>query len=100
MSELNPDRCNQEIFDHGEHVFTIGDVSAQWINKWVSLVAAKSGQKVDWFYIGGRAAVMAMGDINRVRSACALLLHLVIEETEYWRFTTDCDIPLRALKDD
>jgi len=66
---LNPDRCSQEVYDHGHTVFlthTLGSVS---IEEWVEAIIKESNQNVDWCWHCGRAEILAVGDLNRVRKA-------------------------------
>jgi hypothetical protein len=44
------------------------------MERWVKQVAARSGQRVDWHFIAGRANVLALGDLARVRAAIAELM--------------------------
>jgi len=41
---------------------------------WVKQIAELSGQPVDWFFAGGQAVVLAMGDLSRVQLAIEQLM--------------------------
>ena len=66
------DKCNREIYIEGTGVFMMADVSGKDTETWVQLIAKKSGQRVDWFWMGGRVIVKALGDIKRVHNAIFL----------------------------
>lgn len=60
-------RCDPEIYEHGEQIFMTNTISSDDMENWVQLIAKESGQKVDWCYAMGRAHILALGDIDRVR---------------------------------
>ena len=62
-----PERCNSEIFENGTCIGIVAGASALVIEAWVQLVAARSGQRIDWHYVGGRARVLALGDVQRAK---------------------------------
>ena len=41
---------------------------------WVKKVAERSGQRVDWHFAGGRARILALGDIAKVKQAIQELM--------------------------
>ena len=63
------DRCDPEVYDKGTIVFFTNTVSSKDMEDWVLAIARDSGQKVDWFWAGGRAVVQALGDLHKVRKA-------------------------------
>lgn len=63
-----PAPCNKKIFKKGTHVFTMHSLGPNAIEGWVRKVAERSGQSVDWHYAAGRACVLALGDLDRVRA--------------------------------
>lgn len=65
----DPKPCDRKIYKQGEHVFTTFGIPSNAMEGWVKQVAAKSGQPVDWFFYGGRAVVLALGDIQKVNAA-------------------------------
>lgn len=62
-------KCKPEIYAKGHMVFMTHAIPARQIEAWVQKVAATSGQPVDWHYAGGRACVLALGDLQAVRKA-------------------------------
>lgn len=66
MTTDDPPSCNQEIFNKGECVFITHTIPSNELEKWVKKIAEKSGQPVDWHYCGGRARILALGDISKV----------------------------------
>jgi hypothetical protein len=63
------DRCDPEIYKNGVEVFVTHTIRAADIEIWVQKIAQDSGQKVDWHYSSGRAQILALGDIAKVREA-------------------------------
>jgi hypothetical protein len=70
MTARNPGlilpKCNHDVYVNGDVVIVIGDGAAEDIEDWVKKVAERSGQQVDWHYVGGRAVVKALGDLEEV----------------------------------
>ena len=61
------DPCQIEIYEKGTEVFLTHTIATKDIEEWIKKVAKESGQKVDWYYAGGRAFVLALGDIDKVK---------------------------------
>ncbi len=61
------DRCNKEVYNNGTEVFRTHTISSSRIEEWVQEIREESGQNVDWSYSGGRAIILALGDISKVR---------------------------------
>lgn len=61
-------RCDEEVYRQGDPV-AIAVGRAVVVEAWVVELRAASGQRVDWHYIGGRARVLALGDVEAVRRA-------------------------------
>lgn len=61
--------CNQEIYKNGIQVFLTHTLRADDVETWVKKISIDSGQKVDWHYFGGRAIILALGDMAKVREA-------------------------------
>jgi len=70
----DPTPCDRDIFENGTPVFMTHSIPSNAMERWVKLVAKKSGQRVDWSFTGGRAVVKALGDIAKVRAAIEALL--------------------------
>ena len=60
------EECNKEVYEHGKTIAVMGDVAGEIVEVWCKLVAKESGQKVDWYYMGGRAVIKAVGDLKKV----------------------------------
>ena len=69
-----PTSCDSEIFEKGEQVFVTSTIPSNAMEGWVKKVAELSGQRVDWHFLGGRARVLALGDIEKVNSAIKKLM--------------------------
>ncbi len=107
-SKLPP--CNHELWNSGEHIATIWDVKSKDIEKIVKTASRKSGQPIDWHFVGGRATVRAAGDLDKARNYLERGLE-ASPLTKYdgtvfragakkYRFTTDNDsvIPMSLLR--
>jgi len=92
--------CDKEIWEKGEHVFSIYDgMKCADIEDWVkNIIAKESGQRVDWYYFGGVAVVKVIGDCKKV---CRVIKKHIPFEANY-RFTTETDsvIPMSIFKGD
>ncbi len=89
MSLSNLPPCDDELHKRGEHIATIWDLKPAQIEEAVKNAAVKSGQKIDWHYLGGRACVRALGqDLYSARLHLGLEL---IDHPDKYRFTTDQD---------
>lgn len=88
--------CDRKLWENGEHIATIIDLKSEQIEEIVKSAAESSGQRIDWHYVGGRAAVRALGDLDSARRY--LQEGLRPYEGKY-RFTTQGDsvIPLSLL---
>lgn len=62
-------RCDNDVYENGTHVFLTHTLAAKDIETWVQKIASDSKQKVDWYYFGGRAVVLALGNIKKVQDA-------------------------------
>ena len=66
---LNEKACDPEIYLSGSLVFTTHTIPSKKINEWVQKIERLSQQPVDWHYVGGRAAIRALGNLEAVRAA-------------------------------
>lgn len=64
-----PPPCDDLIYSQGTTVFVGDTIGSCAIERWVKKIAKTSGQCVDWHWAGGRANVLAIGDIEKVRAA-------------------------------
>lgn len=71
MNEDNaiPPPCDKEIFNNGTLVMMTHSIPSRRLEEWVQQVACLSGQPVDWHFAGGRARILALGDLKKVREA-------------------------------
>ena len=91
-AELPP--CDKELWRKGEHIATIIDIKPEEIERIVKTAAKESRQKIDWHYVGGRAAVRVMGDLEKARYHLRLKLDEYEQEHpghQIYRFTTEND---------
>lgn len=70
----DPPPCDKKVFQNGELVFVTHTIPSNAMEGWVKKVAKRSGQRVDWHFAGGRACVLALGDIAKVHQAIVDLL--------------------------
>jgi hypothetical protein len=86
-----PPACDREVFDKGEQVFLTDSIPSNAMERWVKAVAVLSGQRVDWHFGGGRARVLALGDLAAARTAIAdlLPLHDRLRDAEIKRYGID-----------
>ncbi len=77
-----PPPCDRDVYTDGTPVFRTDTIRSFNLEPWVQKVAALSGQRVDWHFAGGRAIVLALGDLAKVRAA---LIELLPEHDALWR---------------
>ncbi len=65
----NISSCDPEIWKKGETVFVTHSIPLEIMERWVRKVADRSKQRVGWSFIGGRAVVRALGDLDKVKVA-------------------------------
>jgi len=65
---LRPSIFDEDIFKHGEIICTTNTIAKDAMNDWVRKVANKSGQQVDWYLRRDHIHIVAMGDLEVVRS--------------------------------
>ena len=64
-----PANTDPELFEKGKHLCTITGPRSFTIEDWVQNVAKRSGQRVDWRQVGGRACVLYLGNRQKVIDA-------------------------------
>ena len=72
MRTIEP--CDRDIYANGTLVLMTHTIGSEAMEGWVRQVAEISQQKVDWHFAGGRACVLALGDLSRVRQAIETLM--------------------------
>ena len=65
--KYSDDRCRPDIYANGTAIGVVADIKD--IDKFVSRLRKLSGQPVDWSSYCGRYAIMAIGDIDKVKAA-------------------------------
>lgn len=66
--------CARNIYANGTLVMMTHTIGSQEMEGWVKKVAELSGQPVDWHFAGGRACILALGDLSKVRAAIKELI--------------------------
>lgn len=83
------DRCDQEVFKHGQPLL-LADTGltggAKTFEVWVQRIAAESGQRVDWHYSGDIAQVLVLGDWQRARDTAERLVPELAEDQRVMRW--------------
>jgi hypothetical protein len=86
MSETPPP-CDNQVYKKGTPVFLLAGVPAVDIEEWVKMIAEKSGQRVDWHFIAGRANVKCLGDADKVVQTIEENIDEIANKTDYWQYT-------------
>ena len=71
---LEPPACDPEVYRKGEGCFCDTHYFAECNRGRVKQIALLAGQKVDWCFVGGRAFVCALGDIEKVTAGIEQLM--------------------------
>ncbi len=66
--------CAPDVYANGTLVLMTHTIGSEAMEGWVRQVAECSGQRVDWHFAGGRACVLALGDLPRVHAAIQELM--------------------------
>lgn len=69
-----PPNTSSDIYENGELMMVTSSIGSNALERWVKKVAKLSGQPVDWHWHGGRAQILALGDLEQVKSAMAALM--------------------------
>lgn len=64
-----PRPCDPKVYKKGKNICVYHSIGKDVIEALVRRIGELSGQKVDWHYFGGRAVVLALGDVERARQA-------------------------------
>jgi len=81
MPVLDEKVCDPEIYLNGSLVFTTHTIPSKQINGWVQKIGRLSQQSVDWHYVGGRAVIRAMGNLEAVKAA--IRREIVVHDTMF-----------------
>lgn len=68
MAEPWEGYCDDEVGEKGQLLLTVHGW-AKDIEPWVRKVADRSGQRVDWYYLGSVAHVLVLGDVEAAARA-------------------------------
>lgn len=68
------DQCDKNIFQNGTVVMVTHTIPPKELEIWVRKIAEESNQPVDWHYVGGRAIIKAIGNIDVVYEVIQKLL--------------------------
>jgi hypothetical protein len=60
VAQVQPGRCDHEVWERGEPVLVVAGPRSWMIEAWVLELAARSGARVDWSQYAGRAVVQAV----------------------------------------
>jgi hypothetical protein len=72
--DIGPE-CNKEVYHNGEVVAVITGPRPWFINAWVEEVRKITGNElIDWHFVGGRAVVRCVGDVEKAREVVGQLL--------------------------
>lgn len=69
MNQNNPNLpCNPKVFQEGKSLLAVDTfgVGSSGYEDWVQLIAKESGQLVDWYYSGGVAHTIYIGDRTKI----------------------------------
>lgn len=69
MSVVLAATCDLKVYNKGECVFLIWALPGEVVEAWVRKIARCSGQRVDWHWYGGKARVLALGNLDKVYEA-------------------------------
>lgn len=60
-----PPSCDQEIYEKGNGFFVTHSLGMHNVEKFVRMAAEKSGLRMDWHYVGGRAVIKTLDDVAK-----------------------------------
>lgn len=69
-----PAPCSDDVFRNGTLMFVTHTIASNAMEGWVQSVAKDSGQPVDWHFAGGRACILALGDLDAVKVSMRKLM--------------------------
>lgn len=73
--------CDLDVREHGEHIATATG-ARPLIEAFTQTLTRLSKARVDWYYVGGRAAIMALGKPEAVAYARTLIAEFSINVVE------------------
>ena len=69
ISGFGLEQCDPKFIKFGKPVLTIHAILSDEIEALVRKLADISGQKVDWRFTNGKAVVLVIGDVEKVKKA-------------------------------
>lgn len=66
---VEPPPCDPAVFTHGTAIASLHGPRMHTIEDYIVRVRERSGQQVDWHFVGGIARIVFIGDGNKVRAA-------------------------------
>jgi hypothetical protein len=79
-------KCDEDIYENGRTVLVIGDeFSVNTIEAFVQKIARRSGQKVDWHFIAGRAALRAKANTQGLHKVDEAIYGCPDEVAAWWK---------------
>lgn len=69
-----PSPCSDDIYRNGTVLFVTHTIPSNAMEGWVKSVAKDSGQPIDWYFVGGRAVIKALGDLDAVKASIRKLM--------------------------
>ncbi len=70
----DPTPCDPKLFEDGTLMFVSHTIPSNAMEQWVQSVAKDCEQPVDWHFAGGRACVLALGDLDKVMASMRKLM--------------------------
>ena len=67
IEEIQPGRCEDEIFTNGQFFCCLAGPHSWLIEAWVQEIRKLSGARVDWSFAGGRAGVSFLGNEEELK---------------------------------
>lgn len=106
--KTSPKPCDPEIFSKGEGICIL-DAPSWPMEHWVQRLSEKSGEKLDWHYMGGRAILMHIGTVRSHRKVQQVIREMdpdpeirilsfvdMPEESAVFVLQVDSDMTLRS----
>ncbi len=74
LSSADLPPCDPDVFANGVPIFVTHTIRSVQIEPWVRKMREQSGCRIDWHMAGGRAIVLALGDVEKARAALAVAM--------------------------
>lgn len=83
-----PPACSDDVYKKGTVLFVTNSIPSNAMEGWVQSVAKDSNQPVDWHFMGGRAVIKALGDLNAVKAS---MRKLMLDHDKLFEIAVDGD---------